>query len=204
MKSYSVAIIDDMEFDRLSMSRILARGGFQIEEYSSAPEFLNKADFSTTHCIIVDYNMPGMDGIAFQRKLRESEHRIPIILVSGVATVPTAVEALRLGASDMFEKPVDAEAFLQAVNKALAFSERLIHRRELADEIRRELEKLTPREREVLPFVCNGYSLKEISTQFGFGFATAARHQSRILAKLHSDSTLQLVQKLQVADIRID
>jgi two-component system, LuxR family, response regulator FixJ len=200
----TVSIVDDAEYDRFAMARILARVGFQVHEYYDAASFLQQLDVNRVGCAVVDLRMPGMDGAALQRALHDDDLSIPLVLVSGVVTVKIATDAMRLGAIDVLEKPIDQDRLVEIVRQGMEQSHQAIHRRQLAGKVKQELSTLTPKEREVLPFVCSGYSLKEITSHFGFGITTAARHQSRILEKLNSSNPLQLVRKFQLAEIRFE
>lgn len=199
--SLSVAVVDDCDFDRYATTSILVKAGYRVFDFDDARTFLSLVETMSIGCIVADWKMPSMEGTSLLRFITASDQAIPMILVSGVATVAIATEAMRYGAIDVLEKPVNPEALVESVERGFDISRRGLEKRKLAKTIAAELESLTAKEREVLPFVCSGLSLKEIASEFEFGFATAARHQSRILDKLGCDNPLQLARKLQKADM---
>ena len=119
MTSQRVALIDDQEDVREAMGEMLRVFGYQISAFESAQNFL-AAGAQGWGCIISDVRMPNMDGMEFLRHLKEVQSKSPIILISGHADVPMAVEALKLGAFDFIEKPVDDVKLVASINRALA------------------------------------------------------------------------------------
>ncbi|SMP66927.1 Two-component response regulator, FixJ family, consists of REC and HTH domains [Neorhodopirellula lusitana] len=197
-------IVDDDEIDRSAMTRILRKADILVEENSHPQSFLESLDSIQVGCLIVDVNMPGLDGPALQRQIISRGRSLPVILASGATTIPVATEAMRLGALDVLEKPVDGDTLVALVRRGFSESARAIQMAEMGRRVQQEMETLTPKELEVLPYVCEGYSLKGISAKFGFGFTDAARHQAQILEKLNSCNAIQLLRRFQNANIRID
>lgn len=200
----TVYLVDDSEIDRLAITRILVKAGFQVEQYASAHSFLDSFDPLRVGCLVVDIRMPGLEGPELQQKLKSDGAKTPVIFISGVATVSLAIEAVRLGAIDVLEKPVDSDRLCECVTTGLQLSRAGQERQRIALLTYRELATLTPEEREVLRYVCAGKSLKQISAHFHVDFTTAARHQSRILDKLCSCNPMQLLQKLQAAEFEVE
>ena len=200
----TVHIIEDDEIDREFLSFKLRAFGFDVAEYSSATSFLDAlASLPPVGCLVLDLQMPGMNGLELQAEMRERSADFPIVFLSGMAKVADATQAMRNGALDLMEKPPDVDLLCQTLQRGLKLSEDALEAGSALRDIHSQLDKLTPREREVLPYVYQGWSLKEITSHFEFTFATAARHQNRILDKLKVANPTQLVRKLQAANIEI-
>ena len=197
-------IVDDSEFDRFATAKILIKCGLQVEEYADAESFLAAFDPMRVGCLLLDIRMPGFDGPELHERMIAQGVRTPIIFVSGVANIATATEAMRRGAFDVMEKPLDSERLFESVQKALLHSREGLEKQRMSLSTRQELQTLTPKEKEVLPYICAGQSLKQITAKFGVDFTTAARHQSRILDKLNTASPMQLLKKLQQAEISME
>lgn len=199
-----VYLIDDTETDRLATANVLLKRGLSVQEYADSQSFLKAFDPLRVSCLVVNMRMPGLDGLELQEKLIGAGAKVPIIFISGEATIQFATVVMRMGALDMLEKPVDPERLLECVSNGLDLSREGQQRQELRILTRHELNELTPTEREVLPYICAGYSLKQITARFAVNFTTAARYQGRILEKLNSCTPMQLLTKLQSADIEIE
>ncbi|WDQ15464.1 response regulator transcription factor [Rhodopirellula sp. P2] len=200
-KSPTIHLVDDNEVDRIAIRRILASVGIAVKEYADSDAFLAELGSSQIACLVVDVRMPGLDGPSLQRELLERCLDIPIILVSGVATVPIATAAMRLGALDLLEKPVDPERFVSLVKTALSIGEDREMRMKLALQLKEELATLTEQERLVLPSVCDGLSIKAIAAQRELTFTEAARCQSSVLEKFSCCNPLQLLKRFQKAGL---
>ena len=110
-----VHVIDDDDAARDSLAFLLRSAGFDVRGYESAPEFLAAIETLPSGCVITDVRMPEMSGIELLRRLRESGNECPVLVITGHADIPLAVEAMKLGAADFFEKPYDDDALLAAV-----------------------------------------------------------------------------------------
>ncbi len=197
-----VFVIDDDDIDRLSLTRSLTRRFFQVIDYVSAEDFLKQVDPLQPGCLVLDIRMPGTSGNELQQQLAQRYIRLPIIFVSGVANVEVATYSMKLGALDVLEKPVDEKRLCELVKQACDSSISSFHKNALCHQMVTRLELLTNKEREVLPHVCAGRTLKEITKVFGVTLATAARHQNRILEKLEAANTTLLVRQFQEADFQ--
>ncbi len=191
-----VYIIDDDDAVRAGLKLLLESEGFQIEHFASAVEFFRSCpkDCACRGCIILDLQMPDMDGLAVQKQLHALGITMPIIFLSGHGTVPTAVQALRHGAMDFIEKPVDQELLLNCVRRALQndhdnFSRVAQHR-----VVEQHLARLTHREREIMDMIAAGKPNKVVAIELGISERTVELHRSRILKKMEVKNAVELAQ----------
>jgi len=154
-----VCVVDDDPAMRDSLQLLLSAAGFRTTTYASAYQFLEGFDPDGTGCVLLDVRMKGMSGLELQRELAAQHPTIPVVLISGHADVPMAVQAMRSGAVDVVEKPFDHDALLARVRECIRESKRLRERHREVEKVRKALEKLTPREREVAELL--GISLEE-------------------------------------------
>ncbi len=158
-----VYFVDDDEGIRISMQALLNLEGFHTKIYASGRELLADVDSMTVGCLVVDFRMPEMSGLQLIQQVRERGTNMPFLLISGCATISMAVEAMKLGACNIIEKPFDPKDFLDAVHATLEESRRMWHEAdELADDPRK---LLTPREKQVLDMVVSGQLTKNIAKE---------------------------------------
>lgn len=173
--------------------------GVRVQTFGSAEEFLQRFDPSEPGCILSDVRMGGMDGLQLQRELRRRAPEAVMVLMSGFADVPMAVQAVNDGAFDFVEKPIDRPALRRIIIDALREDAR--RRRERADieTARRRLAKLSAREREVLELLVEGKSNREVAERLCVSEKTVESHRSRIRAKLEVDSLAEMVRMYVLA-----
>ncbi len=187
-----IHVVDDDAAIRDSLRVLLESSGLAVSTYASAPLFLAAAAESSG-CVLTDVRMPGMDGLALQRALRERGVRLPVIVMTGQGDIPIAVRAMKEGAVDFLEKPFADQDLLDAVRRALAESERRAAREQLCEEAQRKLAMLTAREREVLDLLVSGLSTKAIANALGASPRTIEVHRARVFEKLGARSLPELV-----------
>lgn len=187
-----VYIVDDQDVVRRSLARLVESVGMSASAFASPAEFLEAYDSDTPGCLVLDVRLPGMSGIDLQEKLISEGSVHPVILISGHADVPTAVRAMKAGAVDFIEKPVNDQEFLDRIQKCVAID--LHKRRESAEhnEVLARLHSLTPREREVLRLVVGGKSTKEVARLLGLSPKTIDIHRGNIMHKLAVHSAVEL------------
>ncbi|QDX82712.1 DNA-binding response regulator [Denitratisoma sp. DHT3] len=189
----AVFIVDDDASVRDALGLLLGLRGYRTVFFADAPSFLAAFDPAWRGCLLVDIRMPGMDGLALQRRLREMACSMPVIVITGHGDVASTREAFRADAVDFLEKPLDEDRLIQAIGEALA---RQASRR--GDEERRaqlaaQLEELTPREREVMDLVVAGRHNRDIARELGISVRTVEVHKARMMTKLKVDGIPQLV-----------
>jgi two-component system, LuxR family, response regulator FixJ len=195
MSKPAVFLIDDQEAVRHALGEMLEVFGYAVERFASADDFLASLRQTRSGCIVADVRMPGMDGIELVRELARRGVSLPVVLISGHADVPMAVAAIRAGAEDFIEKPVDDAQLLAAINRCLArvFDE-LSQEQSLAD-LRRHVERLTPRELEVMDLVVQGFTSSAIAERLGISVRTVESYRMQIMDKMQATSVSMLVRQ---------
>lgn len=193
----TVFVVDDDPSVRRSLGRLLASEGYQTGAYADPTQFLEQADLSGPGCLVLDLQLPGLNGLELQQLLRSTGHRLPIIFLTGHADIPASVRAMKAGAVDFLTKPVPAADLLAAVATALATDRRQQQERAELAEVRQRLATLTPREREVLQHVVTGAPNKLIAVALGAAEKTVKIHRARVMAKMQAASLPDLVRLAQ-------
>ena len=195
----TIVVIDDNNGVRRSLRALLESSNFAVTDYASAISFL--ADGPHGDCLIVDVRMPEMSGLELQEELVRRGSTVPVIVVTGHADVPLAVHAMKAGAFDLIEKPLDEKALLDSIRRALA-SGRLT--RNDAAEAKAADEKiglLTDREHQVLEHLALGQSNKIVAHELGISPRTVEIHRARIQEKMKAGDLSELVRIVRAAGI---
>src|SRR6266487_504248 len=197
LPSPTVFVVDDYAPVRSAVSRLLRAAGFAVVAFASPQEFLAQYDPRIPGCLVLDLDMPAVNGLELQRILATKGSALPIIFLSGHGNIPKSVQAMKHGASDFLTKPVNDEDLLAAIGVAIEKDRAL--RREEAElsEIRARLDTLTPREREVLEYVIVGKLNKQIAGQLGTVEQTVKVHRARVMQKMRAQSVAELVRLTQ-------
>jgi two-component system, LuxR family, response regulator FixJ len=196
-----VHVIDDDEAARESLAFLLRSARIEVRTYESAAMFLSIHPPLETGCIITDVRMPEITGIDLLQRLRERGIGVPVIVITGHGDVPLAVEAMKLGAADFFEKPFDDDALLAAVHSALSRRNEQGRRdAELAD-INDKLASLSNREREVLEGLVSGHPNKTIAYDLGISPRTVEVYRANVMTKMNAASLSDLVRMALMAGI---
>ncbi len=200
-QSPKVYLVDDDPNLLLALSRLLRASGYEVRSYSSAGAFLADHDLVAPGCLVLDISLPDMDGIALQRELSANGPSRPIVFLTGFGDIPTSVRAMRAGAEDFLQKPVDERDLLDAVRRAVEKdARRRIDAAEIND-IRERLNSLTPRERQVLTYVVAGLLNKQIAAELGTVEKTVKVHRARVMQKMNVRSVAELVRLTERAGI---
>ena len=189
----TVFIVDDDDSVRASFERILVRAGFDVATFASGSELLAEPRRLDPGCLLLDVRMPGMDDLALQEALRKDGLTIPIIFLTGHGSVPVSVRAMKGGAIDFLEKPIEPDRLIEVVSGALErdAAERVDRRERVL--FRERLATLTPREREVYDRVIAGRLNKQIAADLGITLRTVKFHRGRMMEKMKTDSFADLV-----------
>ncbi len=188
-----VYIVDDDAAVRDSLSLLLGLNGFHTLPFASADDFLRVFDTTWSGCLLLDIRMPGIDGLALQALLNEREIALPIIFMTAHGDVPTVRTALKGGAVDYLEKPVDPDAMLAAVRAALEADSAERNKVARAGLSEQRLLTLTPREREVFGLVVQGQQYRQIAAALGISPRTVEVHRARLMEKLGVRNISELV-----------
>ncbi|MFZ5718647.1 MAG: response regulator FixJ [Pseudomonadota bacterium] len=198
----TVHVIDDDEAVRDSLAMLLDAVGFSVTAYASAAAFLDGIDRASSGCIVTDVCMPEVSGLDLLRRLSDRLAQFPVIVLTGEADVPMAVEALKCGAKDFIEKPYPPDAIIAAVRQALERMQADIDRdaRRIANA--RRIAALSAREREVLQGLLDGASNKEIARDLGISPRTVEAYRANLMMKMGADSLSELVRMaLEARDV---
>jgi two-component system response regulator FixJ len=188
-------LIDDQQAVREALGEMLRVLGYRVETYESADAFLQALAAPRPGCIVADVRMPGMDGIELVRELSRRKIALPVILISGHGDVPMAVAAIKAGAEDFIEKPVDDAHLLAAINRCLARAFDKLVREQSLEELRLRLERLTPRETEVMDLVVDGFTSQAIGLRLGISQRTVESYRVQIMDKMQAESVAVLVRQ---------
>ncbi len=188
-----VHVVDDDLAVRQSLSFLLASDGLPVRLYESADAFLAKVGELTAGCIVTDVRMPGTDGIAFMRALRDRGIGLPVIVMTGHADVPLAVEAMKQGALDFVEKPFDDQGFLDTIRVALKRQEQHVDRDARMVEAQDRIASLSERERQVLEGLVAGKANKAIAYDLGISPRTVEIYRANVMTKMQARSLSELV-----------
>jgi FixJ family two-component response regulator len=192
----TVFVVDDDEEVRDAMKRLMNSVGLTVETFASAEDFLAQFDPARPGCLLLDVRMEGMSGLDVQERLALEEVQPPIIIITGHGDVPMAVRAVMAGAVDFIEKPFNEQVLLDCVHRAIELDGK--HRGrvlQLAD-ISARLDRLTPREREILDLVVAGKRNKVIAGELGISQSTVESHRARVMEKMQAESLSDLMRMM--------
>jgi two-component system, LuxR family, response regulator FixJ len=195
----TVIIIDDHASVRDSLRALLEAEGLSVMEFATAEVFLSAGRPVSAGCLIVDINMPGMNGLELQEELMRRKVRIPLIVMTGHADVRRAVRAMKAGALDFLEKPFDDAALVAAIRRALAEGRRIEGSAEEGRRAAALFDLLTDREREVLSRLTLGESNKMAAFHLGISPRTVEIHRAHLQSKLKAHSLPELVRTARLA-----
>jgi len=187
-----VYVVDDEASVGEALSALLKANGKRVQIFASGQDFLDFARRDSCACLILDLKMPGLGGLEVQR-LISAKTSIPVIFLTGRGDIPSTVKAMKGGAVDFLTKPVDEEALLASIERALR--EDRASRQEAAERatLVARYQSLTPREREVLPLLVNGLLNKQAAFELGIAEYTVQIHRGHIMRKMEADSFAKLV-----------
>jgi FixJ family two-component response regulator len=189
-----VCVVDDDASFRIAIGRLLRSAGYAVDAYESAADLLSALPNRTAvSCILLDIKMPGLSGPELQDRLARQGATPPIVFLSAHGDIATSVRAIKAGAEDFLTKPVSGEALLAAVGRAVTRHQTAQQQLKSINAWRARLEKLTPREREVLVRVVKGKINKQIAHELGTTVRTIKAHRQRVMEKLEAGSFAELV-----------
>jgi two-component system response regulator FixJ len=188
-----VYIVDDDDIILWTLKELVESIGARVHTFTSAKEFLATYSPSPCECVITDVRMPEIGGLQIQRLLLTTGSPPPIIFITSHSEISAAVEAMKAGAFDFVEKPVNGHVLIEKVQAALTHS-RTLHRERLQQSSKQaRMDLLTPKEREIVDLVVQGQSSREIASALDISVRTVENHRARIMDKLHISSAVELV-----------
>lgn len=189
----SVYIVEDDDAVRDSLQMMLESIGRRVQAFASADAFLAAYSQAMAGCIVLDIRMPGMNGMALQRKLNSLNSILPIIFVTGHGDIPMAVEAMQQGATDFVQKPYREQELLEKITQALALDQSNRSSLQQRQHILDCMLTLTPREKDVLQLIVKGEANKVIAINLDISQRTVEIHRARVMEKLNANSLAHLV-----------
>jgi FixJ family two-component response regulator len=196
----TVYVVDDDCDVRDSLERLIGHGGWRAETFGSGREFLARVRPSGPSCLILDVYLPDISGLELQKRLIADHAEVPVIVISGYADVPIAVEAMKAGAVEFLTKPFASAVVLRAIREAIEHSRAALEREKGIHALRERQASLTRREREVMELVVAGRLNKEVGFTLGISEITVKAHRGNVMRKMHADSLAALV-KMNAIDI---
>jgi len=196
-----VYIIDDEPNLRSSLLNFFDSLQIEAIGFGSAEEFL-EAEPGSAGCILLDNQMPGMTGLELQAELRSRSNPMPIIFITGNASVAVSVSAMKAGAFDFLLKPFNSEAVLDAINRAMEFDTKERAKRRQAETIQQRFCRLTPRESEVWEYVSQGLMNKQIAFEMSISEIMVKLHRGRMMKKMNAKSVVDIVRMFDSLEAR--
>lgn len=188
-----VSIVEDDPLLARALERLLREEGWPVRRFESAEAFLAGHDPALTGCLLLDVQLPGLDGLALQRRLNEQETPPAIVFLTAHGDIPMTVTAVKAGAVDFLTKPVDAAKLIATVRAALARGCEARAAAERTALLRRRFASLTQREREVLAGLVAGKLNKQIAADLGIVEQTVKFHRARIMERMQARTTAELM-----------
>lgn len=192
----TVFVVDDDDDIRKSLSRSLEKRGYAVETYETAQAFLDAYDGTRSGCLVLDYGLPGMNGLELQEHLSVQKLSIPIIFITGHGGIPQSVQAIKGGALDFLEKPFRQSVLVERIEVAFKMAVERDSVRERMQEKAARFDRLTAREQEIVDRILaepSETSSKEIAGFLGISPRTVDHHRARILEKLGVRSVAEMI-----------
>jgi two-component system response regulator FixJ len=186
-------IVDDEQPVRKALSLLARADGLKSESFDSAKAFLEVLERIGPGCLLLDVCMPDMTGLELQKELRERGVDLPVIVITGHGDVPTAVQAMKAGAADFVEKPLDSVDLMVRVHNCLNGEAERRQTQQGIEEARALLALLTPRERQVMEGLVAGRRNKQIARDLFISFRTVELHRAKVMEKLQANSLSDVV-----------
>ena len=187
-----VFVVDDDSRVRDALTTLLASAGLEVAAFASATAFLEADKPDAAACLLLDLDLPDISGLELQKELLERQAP-PIVFLTGHGDIPSSVKAMKAGAVEFLSKPVGDDELLSAIDAAIALDRTARSQRAELSELKRRYERLTPREREVLPYVVAGLANKVTASELGTSVVTIAIHRGHIMRKMGARSLAELV-----------
>lgn len=196
-----IYIVEDDPSFRKSMERLIKASGFEVVSFKSAKAFLAETSIRRPACLLLDVQLPDMDGLCLQDALKEKKCFLPIIFMTGHGSIPMSVQAMKKGAVDFLPKPLEAKDLRSAILKAIECDTQALGKEVQECKVKSLVNTLTPREKEVFRWVITGKLNKQIASSLGVTEKTVKVHRSRVMQKTKVSSVAELVRLAEKANI---
>lgn len=191
-----IRIVEDDTAIRKLLGLLISSQGFEIRLYESAERFMTEDSLSDPGCVLIDLGLPGISGVELVSWISQHEDPLPTIVVTGNGNVQAAVRCLKSGATEFVEKPFDRADLLNKVHSAVVLDEnQRIVRRRLAV-LRENYDSLSTRERQVIKYLAEGLSSKQVAGKLGLAVKTVEHCRARIMEKMHAESFAEIVRAI--------
>jgi FixJ family two-component response regulator len=188
-----VFVVDDDVSVREALESLVRSTGLDVYTFASAQDFLEYRRAEMPGCLVLDVQLPDLNGLDLQKRMAELNIEIPIVFISAHADIPTSVRAMKAGAVEFLTKPLDDEALSDAIQVAIQYDRAERHHRAEIRELDCRYRRLTPREREVMELVVSGLLNKQIAGDLRASEITIKVHRARVMGKMQADSLADLV-----------
>jgi two-component system response regulator FixJ len=192
----AIALIEDDEAVLRSLSLLLESKGIAVRAYASAESFLADAEGGPPQCVVTDIRMPGMSGLELQRVLKMRDAAVPLILITGHGDIAMAVQAIKQGAFDFIEKPLDDERLAASITEAIDSGHRARVEQSEREQLAARVAELSPRQVEVMHLVADGFSNKEIAIKLDISPRTVENYRAWVMEKMDAGNLADLVRKV--------
>ena len=194
-----VYVIDDDEGARHSLEFLLDVAGIRVRSFPSADAFLMASPPLARACVVTDVRMPGMSGVELVEELKRRGAEVPVIVITGHADVPLAIQAMKAGVADFIEKPFDDQTILAAIRRAIAEQAGAEEAQAERQAVAERIASLSPREREVMDGLVAGKANKAIAYDLGISARTVEVYRANVMMKMQAKTLSELVQMVTVA-----
>lgn len=199
-----VCVVEDDTSTRKALKRLIETLGFEAHPFETAQALLGSDVSERADCILLDINLPDIDGLTVQKLLQDRGSHAPVVFLTGHGDVPMSVRAMRGGALDFLLKPVDEHELTRALSKAVSVSIDEAEKVAKIAQARSYLQSLTPRESDVLRCVLTGAMNKQIANHLGIAEKTVKVHRGRLMEKLQAKTVIDLIAIAGMADFAAD